>query len=405
MALAAMVAVGCSETRRTLVATFSGSYNPEEGAPLPPPVYDGKDSVRTRIPIQLTAVASGLARPTDIQFDPSRPELMIVLEQTGTIRWFDLNDGSSGIVHSYTVLTVSEQGLLGMAFHPAFPDTPLVYLNMSVHPQEADVSRILEVRFEPPADLRESRIMAERVLLEVEQPYQNHNAGQLAFGPDGYLYIGWGDGGWAGDPHNNSQNPATMLGSMLRIDVRSSDDHPYLIPPDNPFVADNSVLPEIWAIGLRNPWRYSFDPAGRLIVADVGQDKWEEIDIVEPGGNYGWHVREGSHCYNPPEDCEGGDMIDPILEYGHDEGQSITGGYVYLAGDFPALKGLYIYGDFIAGRLWAITLPPPGTREAGEPRTLGRRDILISTFGRDPEGKVYFADFTHGVIYRIDPLS
>lgn len=397
-------ATGCSETRRTLVATFSGSYGAEQEAPPAPPVFDGRDSTRRRIDVQLTPVARGLARPTDIQFDPSHPELMIVTEQTGSMKWFDLSSGKAGMVHSYDVLTVSEQGLLGFAFHPSFPDTPLVYFNMSVPSGDADVSRILEVRFGMPVDLRNPTISGERVLLDLEQPYQNHNAGQLAFGPDGYLYIGWGDGGWAGDPHDNSQNPANMLGSMIRIDVRPAGAEPYQIPADNPFLDNPDALPETWAIGLRNPWRYSFDTSGRLIVADVGQNKWEEINIVEAGGNYGWRLREGRHCFDPEEDCWKETLVDPIYEYDHEEGASITGGYQYLADDFPELNRLYLFGDFITGRLWALELPERSDQNADEPFTLGRRDILISTFGRDSGGKVYLTDFTRGVIYRIDPL-
>jgi glucose/arabinose dehydrogenase len=393
---------GCAEFRRALVDTFSGTYGPVAALPLPPPVYDGKDSLRARIPIRITSVANGVNRPTDIQFDPSRPEVMIVLEQEGAMRWFDLEETRQGLVKRYDVLSVSEQGLLGMAFHPRFPEIPRYYLNMTVRSGNRDVTRIVEVELGPPADLREARIIRERTLLDVEQPYQNHNAGQLVFGPDGYLYIGLGDGGWAGDPHNHGQDLSTLLGSMLRIDVNSSGEKPYGIPPDNPFVDTPGVPPETWAFGLRNPWRYSFDQSGRLIVADVGQNLWEELDILEAGKNYGWRIREGRHCYDPPEDCEKEGLVDPFYEYGHDEGLSVTGGYVYLDDDFPRLQGLYVFGDFQNGRLWALQLPE-GNASASEPYTLGRWEMLISTFGRDPKGKVYIAEFGHGVIYRIDP--
>jgi glucose/arabinose dehydrogenase len=404
-AIFALLLTACSETRRTLVATFSGAYDAGSALPLPPPTYDGPDATRTRIPVALTMVAAGLKRPTDIQFDPSRPDLMIVLEQEGAMKWFDLAAGTGGLVKEYPVLSVSEQGLLGMAFHPAFPERPLVYLNMTVRRGDMDVSRILEVTFAPPADLRKATIESERIVLDVEQPYQNHNAGQLAFGPDGYLYIGWGDGGWAGDPHDHGQNPMTMLGSMLRIDPAPSEELPYTIPPDNPFVDSSGVLPETWAIGLRNPWRYSFDPTGRLVVADVGQNAWEEISIIERGGNYGWRTREGRHCYDPAVDCERADLLDPIYEYSHDEGESITGGYVCLAGNVPALKGLYVFGDFVSGRLWALPLPAESrpTKEMPEVFTLGRWQILVSTFGRDTSGRIYLAEFGNGAIFRIDP--
>jgi len=397
----------CSETRRTLVATFSGSYDAEGTLLLPPPKYEGLDSTRSRIPFALTRVAAGLKRPTDIQFDPSRPELMIVLEQEGAMRWFDLAAGTGGLVKQYNVLSVSEQGLLGMAFHPEFPVRPLIYLNMTVRQGDVDVSRILEVRFAVPADLRRATIEDERIVLEVVQPYQNHNAGQLAFGPDGFFYIGWGDGGWAGDPHNHGQDPMTMLGSMLRIDPTPSEKLPYTIPSDNPFVDEADVLPETWAIGLRNPWRYSFDATGRLIVADVGQNAWEEISIVERGGNYGWRIREGRHCYDPSDDCEQEDLIDPIYEYSHREGESITGGYVCLAESIPALNGLYVFGDFVSGRLWAIRLPDDSRPAAKMPEafTLGRWQILVSTFGRDPSGRIYLAEFGNGAIFRLDPAQ
>jgi len=330
---------------------------------------------------------------------------MIVLEQAGTMKWFDLAQRTNGVVKTYDVLSVSEQGLLGLAFHPEFPKEPLFYLNMTVRKGDVDVSRILEVTLAQPGDLRQATIEGERVLMEVQQPYQNHNAGQLAFGPDGHLYIGWGDGGWAGDPHDHGQNALTMLGSMLRIDVTPNDTSAYTIPSDNPFIGDPSALPETWAIGLRNPWRYSFDPAGRLVVADVGQNAWEEISIVERGGNYGWRLREGRHCFEPPDNCERDDLIDPVYEYGHQEGESITGGYVYLAEDFLQRKGLYIFGDFVSGRLWALPLPEDSLQKESmpEPFSLGRWQILVSTFGRDPGGKVYLAEFGNGAILRIDP--
>ena len=395
---------GCSDVRRVLVETFSGTYDPATELPLPPPVFDGKDAQRQQIMIELTPVVSGANRPTDIQFVRSQPEVMVVLEQTGSMKWFDLVQRTQGTVKHYDVLSVSEQGLLGVAFHPDFPDSPCFYLNMTVKSNGRDVSRILEVQLDTPVDLRDAKILDERVLLDVEQPYQNHNAGQLAFGPDGYLYIGWGDGGWAGDPHNHGQDLSTMLGSMLRIDVRASGRQPYTIPPDNPFIGTSGVPPETWAYGLRNPWRYSFDQNGRLIVADVGQNLWEEIDIVEKGRNYGWRLREGRHCFEPPVDCPGEGLVDPTYEYGHDEGKSITGGYEYLADDFPELHGLYLFGDFELGRIWALKLPVANAslEEMVEPFALGRWEMLISTFGRDPLGKVYAADLGHGIIYRID---
>jgi glucose/arabinose dehydrogenase len=199
----------------------------------------------------------------------------------------------------------------------------------------------------------------------------------------------------------------TMLGSMLRIDPTSSGDLPYTVPADNPFIDSSGYLPETWATGLRNPWRYSFDQAGRLIVADVGQNAWEEISIVERGGNYGWRIKEGRHCYEPSVDCDGANLIDPVYEYGHQEGESITGGYVCTAETIPKLKGLYVFGDFLSGRLWAIRIPedPSSHSKPVEAFTLGRWQILLSTFGRDPSGRLYVAEFGNGAIFRLDPVN
>jgi glucose/arabinose dehydrogenase len=402
--IACCLSQACSDARRVLVEQFSGSYEAEPDSTPPLPVFDGRDAAREQIPIRLTPVAKGLRRPTDIQFDPSRPSLMIVLEQEGAIRWFDLNTDSSGILARFEVLSVSEQGLLGLAFHPRFPDSPYVYIHMTVRSGEIDVSRVQELTLAPSTDLTKARIVRERAILDVEQPYQNHNAGQLAFGPDGFLYIGWGDGGWAGDPHNHGQDLTTMLGSMLRIDVRPEGGRPYRIPADNPFIDSAGIPPETWAYGFRNPWRYSFDEAGRLIVADVGQNSWEEIDIVASGLNYGWNIMEGRHCYHPSSDCDTQGLTLPVYEYDHHEGQSITGGYVYLADDIPSLRGLYVFGDFVSGRLWALRLPSPEGAYAEAPVALGRWPIMISTFGRDPEGRVYLAGFGQGTIHRITPV-
>ncbi len=396
---------GCVEIRRVLTHLFSGSYGPPDDVPTLTVEYSDMDTLRQRIPITLTLVAKGIDQPTDIQFDPAHPHIMIVLEKEGKMQWRDIASGDSGIAMTFDVATVSEQGLLGMTFHPAYPDTPLLYINLT--PTEGRRSRVLEVRLRAPADIRRANVAQIRTVMEVEQPYQNHNAGQLAFGPDGYLYVGWGDGGWIGDPHNNGQNPATLLGKMLRIDPTPRSDLPYSIPSDNPFVHLAGYRPELWATGLRNPWRYSFDPQGRLIVADVGQNAWEEINIVEKGKNYGWRCREALAPYDTSEGCAGKTFAQPFYVYGRDEGLSITGGYVYLADDLPALKGLYIFGDFISGRIWALKLPerPEARLRSLDAFALGRWPIQISTFGRDAHGKVYLADYGLGAIYRIDPAQ
>lgn len=401
--LVSLTVIGCVEVRRALTDLFSGSYGPPDNLPELKSEYSGIDTLRQRIPIKLTPVARGIDQPTDIQFDPVNRHIMIVLEKEGKMKWRDIASADSGIVMTFDVATVSEQGLLGMSFHPAYPSTPLLYINLT--PAEGRMSRVLEIRLRQPADIRKANVAQIRTVMEVEQPYQNHNAGQLAFGPDGYLYIGWGDGGWIGDPHNNGQNTTTLLGKMLRIDPTPKAGLPYSVPPDNPFANATGFRPEIWATGLRNPWRYSFDPQGRLIVADVGQNAWEEIDIVEKGKNYGWRCREGFAPYDTSEGCAGKNFAQPIYVYGRDEGLSITGGYIYLADDFPALKGLYIFGDFISGRIWALKLPeePDRLLRPTDAFALGQWPLQISTFGRDATGKVYVADYGLGVVYRIDP--
>ena len=269
-----------------------------------------------------------------------------------------------------------------------------------------EVSRVSEWTLTDRNEIAVAKITRERILLEVEQPYPNHNAGQLAFGPDGMLYIGQGDGGFRADPHRHGQNPATLLGSMLRIDVRpdESGGRPYTIPADNPYPAGKAA-PEAFAIGFRNPWKYSFDPRGRLIVADVGQDKHEEISIVEAGKNYGWDVREAGHCFNPASDCPRAGFVDPVHEYGREEGKSITGGFVYTGRRLPELQGKYVFGDFVSGRIWAMDLPESAGQRVKTVYSLGKWPVLISTFGQDENGEIYLGDYAQGGIFQLEPKS
>ena len=236
---------------------------------------------------------------------------------------------------------------------------------------------------------------SELVILEVPQPYANHNGGQIAFGPDGYLYIGLGDGGSAGDPRRNGQNPSTLLGAILRIDVSGATaEQPYAIPLDNPFV-DGGGRPEIWAYGLRNPWRFSFDrETGELWTGDVGQNRWEEIDIIERGGNYGWNAMEGHHCFQPSSDCENEDFIPPVWEYSLDgDACSVIGGYVYRGTAIQTLVGTYVYADFCTGEIF-------GLRRDGEDvvnRLLVDTDLRISSFGEDNDGELYVLSQGEGI--------
>jgi glucose/arabinose dehydrogenase len=364
------------------------------------PKLDGADAKRPQLPVRLVQVAAGFEQITDIQFPPGRSDEGVVLGKAGTAWWFAA-DGKSGPWFSVEVLTQSEQGLLGLAFHPKFAENGLFYVHYSPKGGERR-GRIAEWSVTPGKPLAEAKPAEKRVLLEIPQPYANHDGGCLQFGPDGFLYIGMGDGGSGGDPHGHGQDRGTLLGDMLRIDVNGkTGDKPYGIPADNPFLAEPGVQPEIWAYGLRNPWRFSFTKDGRLVAGDVGQNAWEEITFVERGGNHGWNVWEARHCFEK-KTCPDAGFVMPIYEYGHDEGVSVSGGYEVTA---PGpLAGKYVFGDFGTGRIWALDLPADSSKLV--PATaLGRFDIQPATFGRDGEGRVYVGDFGGGIVYRIDPAS
>lgn len=392
-------APGCTKFKRELVKSFSPQYKVEGDGTRLKAEFSGKDESRKRLAVRLSKVAGGFTQITDMQFFPSGG-YAVVLEKTGTAKWLSLADNRQGAWFRVNVLTDSEQGLLGLAFHPRFAENGRFFANYIVSKDGADVSRVAEFYVSPGNVTAPPKQTG--LVMEVTQPYPNHNAGQLAFGPDGYLYIGWGDGGWLDDPQGNGQKMDTRLGKMLRVDVdRAEKGKGFAIPADNPFLAQPGVLPEIWASGLRNPWRYSFDSRGRLIVADVGQNLWEEVNLVRKGDNLGWKVREGRHCFEPAEGCPAAGFIEPVFEYGRDEGISITGGYTNEGSRIPDLRGKYVFGDFATGRMWAIEVPD-------EPKpvdayTLGKWPVLISTFGRDTQGELYVADFGGGAVYRIDP--
>ncbi len=266
-------------------------------------------------------------------------------------------------------------------------------------------SRIAE--FSVTLDPDSADVNSERSLLELRQPYSNHNGGQVSFGPDGYLYIGLGDGGSGGDPDGNGQNPKTLLGSILRIDVdTTSVNFNYGIPSDNPFAGNKEGLrEEIWAFGLRNPWRFSFDyTTGLLYAADVGQNKYEEVDVIIKGGNYGWNIMEGFHCFSPSSGCDTTGLIMPILEYDHNEGYSITGGYVYRGSTtaLANLKGAYIYGDYVTKKIWALRYDGNQVLESA---LLTTCFSTISSFGEDEEKELYVLGYNDGKIYKIIPKA
>jgi len=293
-----------------------------------------------------------------------------------------------------------ERGLLSVAFHPDYASNGYFFVNYVNTSNNTVIARYTVSADDPNRADPDSAVL----ILEIAQPpFPNHKGGQLQFGPDGYLYIGTGDGGSAGDPGNRAQNLGELLGKMLRIDINGGE--PYAIPPDNPFLEVPGAQPEIWAYGLRNPWRFSFDRAsGDLFIGDVGQNRREEVDHQSggsPGGqNYGWRLMEGSLCFNPPSDCDDGTLTLPILEYPRASGCAVTGGYVYRGERIPALQGFYLYGDYCSGRIWRGIRNEDGTWSDEE---LNGTPYAISTFGEDEAGEIYLAhlSLTAGTIYRI----
>jgi glucose/arabinose dehydrogenase len=350
--------------------------------------------------VTLSPFVSGLQSPVDLQIADDGSGRMFVVEQGGTIRII-----SAGTLAGQPFLDISskvnfdraEQGLLGVAFHPNFAHSARFYVNYDRLSSGQKQTVIAEYQVGSNPD--QSDPASERILLTINQPFSNHKAGQLAFGADGFLYFGLGDGGSGGDPQGNGQSTQTLLGKMLRIDVdRTSTSLPYAIPADNPFVSGGG-LPEIWAFGFRNPWRFSFDrPSGRLFVADVGQDSFEEIDIVTKGGNYGWNIMEGTHCFNSAT-CNMSGLKFPVTEYDHTQGIAVIGGYVYHGAAIAGLVGKYVFGDFGSGTLWTLTESPPGTWTRDE---LLSTTHSISSFGQDAAGELYLVDLG-GAIFKLSP--
>ncbi len=291
-----------------------------------------------------------------------------------------------------------EEGLLGLAFDPLYRQNKTFFIYYSVcNPRASVVERVRAGKTAAPAN-----ILNREVILRIAQPYANHNGGHLVFGPDRMLYIGLGDGGAGGDPHGNAQNTDTLLGKILRIDV--SGETGYEIPRDNPHLKNGR--PEIFAFGLRNPWRFSFDSkTGLLWAGDVGQDRYEEITIIRAGENHGWNVMEGNHCFLPAENCREEGLVLPVYEYSHNKGRSVTGGFVYRGDLLPELRGQYIFGDFVNGAVWSIpaTDPKSGKGPAvamDQANTLLETDMNISSFGFDDQ-RVLMVDYFSGRIYQM----
>ena len=349
--------------------------------------------------IELETIASGLSSPLCVTTAGDGNDRLFIVEQGGRIRILsgDALLATPFLEISDRVRSGGERGLLGLAFHPSYPANGRFFVNYTRDGANGLKTVVAEYAVSP-ENVNLAVKGSEEILLSFRQPFSNHNGGILAFGPEGFLYIGTGDGGSGGDPQGNGQNLETLLGKILRIDVDSGS--PFAVPQDNPFVGKPGG-DEIWAYGLRNPWRFSFDRVtGRLMAGDVGQNRLEEIDIIVKGGNYGWNIMEGTLCFSPPSNCNTSGLIPPIHEYGRDLGISVTGGYVYRGPSAPSLWGKYLFADFGSGRLWALTEISPGQWQREQVLSTG---LSISSFGEDESGELYVVDYYGSVRRIVDP--
>lgn len=363
-------------------------------------------------PMEGVAVAEVMSLPSVPIYLVSPPgdERLFIVQRNGAIRivaqgkllpepFLDLGE---------KITEEGEGGLLSMAFHPRYGENGLFFVNYT----DPDGDTVI-ARYRRSEDPNRADPASAVQLLAIDQPYSNHNGGQLQFGPDGYLYVGMGDGGSAGDPDCYAQRPVNLLGKMLRIDVdRTSAGRPYAIPPDNPYLGDDRLPDEAWAIGLRNPWRFSFDrETGDLWIGDVGQNRREEIDFQPaktPGGrNYGWKPMEGTLCYGDERceadtpACNAPGLTPPVLEYPHGDGEcSVTGGFVYRGKAIPSLVGRYLFGDYCSGRIWAAKPSPTGF----DVRHLSERATSLVTFGEDRDGEIWFGTY-QGTVHKLVPAA
>jgi glucose/arabinose dehydrogenase len=355
------------------------------------------------VPVGLQDVASGLSVPLYLTAPAGDPTRLFIVEKGGAIRV--VKDGAllptPFLDLTGRVSTGGEQGLFGLAFDPAYADNG----RFVVHYTDVGGNTVVSLFRVSADDADRADPASETIVLTAEQPFSNHNGGQILFGPDGMLYIGLGDGGSSGDPGGRGQALTDLLGSILRVDVRTGTG--YTIPPDNPFLGRADARPEIWSFGLRNPWRFTFDPAtGDLYIADVGQNAWEEVDVVPVaagagrGANFGWNVTEGRHCF-AQADCDLTQFTLPVLEYGHGEGCSIAGGYVYRGAAIPALQGHYFYADYCQGWVRIFRLQDGQAVEPQQWPTLAPGGAITS-FGQDAAGELYVLS-AEGRVSRIVP--
>jgi glucose/arabinose dehydrogenase len=372
---------------------------------LPPSAPPGGAFDPARVGLSLEPFVSGLHAPLALMHAGDDSGRLFVAEQGGAIRIVR----DAGLVEepfldiSQRISSGGERGLLGLAFHPDFPTDPRFFVNYTDTNGDTHVSSFVV----DPANPDRADPASEVGLLFIDQPYANHNGGALAFGPDGFLYISTGDGGSGGDPHGNGQSLGTLLGKILRIDVdKTEGDHAYAIPVDNPFVGQAGSLPEIFVFGLRNPWRMSFDRAtGDLWIGDVGQNSWEEIDVLRSGTsgqNFGWNLKEGAHCFRPAEGCEDPSLVPPVTEYGRDVGTTVIGGLVYRGSEQPALVGGYVFADFGSKKIWLIDAATDGPTE---PVLALENGPNIASFGEDEAGEIYATALSTGEVLKVRAVS
>lgn len=362
--------------------------------------------------MQVTRVFDQLTfnQPVFLTEIPDQSTRMALVEKSGRIHVFPKSanplpaDVSLFLDISGQVIASGEQGLLGLAFDPDYASNGRLYVYYSKNTTSPGTSTISRFTNSTPSG-NSVNIGTEEIILQIVQPYTNHNGGMIAFGPDNMLYIALGDGGSGGDPLNSGQDTSTLLGNILRIDVRSLPDTglAYGIPQDNPFIDSGTIRREIYAYGFRNPWRFSFDRInGFLIAGDVGQSTREEIDAVVSGGNYGWRIMEGTLCYNPPI-CNPTGLLLPLIDYGRDQGNSVTGGYVYFGNQVPDLYGMFVYGDYGSGRIWGLRYD--GDTVQGPYVLVESSGLNISSFGQDESGEVYVLDIFAGGVYVLRPVT
>lgn len=368
------------------------------------PLFEGKDTSRPRIEVRLHPLFKPLELATDIQGVPTNKDLVLVTAKNGSVQLCSIAESSCKEILRLKVADVSELGLLGIAFHPQFQKNRRLYLRYDIPSGTAYKNRVSEFVF-PQDSVETLDPKTERIVYESDQATSNHSGGQIAFGPDGMLYISLGDPNSVG-----VRSLSSPRGKILRIKVlpspslATSNALPYEIPKDNPFVKTKGALGEIWAWGLRNPWRFAFDSKGRIWTGDVGENTKEEISIVERGKDYGWNIFEGSECFNGNPECKSlTSATKPLHEYGRDEGNAVIGGTFVEDKNAGQLTGKYLFGDGVSGRIWAID--PKGSTPGTPPEVfaLGRWPIFISTFGRTGTGEVVVASFL-GPIYRIEPV-